>query len=78
MPHVNIPDVNFDNNNDYFDNNDNINDNFDDNININYSNSNEEKWPKINEIFDLKDKNPQNYSFKIDEMEIIYFCLEKM
>ena len=67
---------NFNNNNNYEEDN-NYNNYEEDEEDNNYINSNEEKWPKINEIFDLNDKNPQNYSFKIDEMEIIYFCLEK-
>ena len=54
-----------------------INDNFLKNKSCSIKQSNENNWPKINEIFDLKDEDPENYSFKIDEMEMVYVCLEK-
>lgn len=54
-----------------------INDNFLKNKSCSIKKSNENNWPKINEIFDLKDEDPENYSFKIDEMEMVYVCLEK-
>ena len=54
-----------------------INDNFLKNKSCSIKQSNDNNWPKINDIFDLKDEDPENYSFKIDEMEIVYFCVEK-
>ena len=54
-----------------------INDNFLKNKSCSIKKSNENNWPQINEIFDLKDEDPENYSFKIDEMEMVYVCLEK-
>jgi len=53
-----------------------INDNFFENNSCSIKQPNNKKFPKINKIFDLKDKNCQNYSFKIDEMEIICFYKE--